>query len=445
MVIKLTKLISICYNNYEKVPQTEKIRNGGMKMEIKRDYYLKELIDRIDNQLIKIITGIRRCGKSYLLNVILKNYLKEQGIDEEHIIQLSLDENKNKKYLEPDVLDEYIRSLIKDKNKYYILLDEIQEVKDFESVLIGFMHIDNVEIYVTGSNSKFLSSDIVTEFRGRGDEIRIYPLSFAEFYSVYDGSEEIALSEYYTYGGLPLTVLAKTDNSKINYLKTQKDNVYINDIVDRNKVQNKEELEMLVQIIASDIGCLTNPLKLSNNFKERDKLSTMTDKTIYNYLGYLQDAFMIEKARRFDVRGKRFIETPQKYYFTDMGIRNSFLDFRQSEEISHTMENVIYIELKKRGYNVDVGSVEIREGDAKKQLEIDFVANKGNNKIYIQSALEMKTGEKVRQEQKSLLNVNDFFKKIIIVGDNIKRSRYDNGIILMSIYDFLLDDNSLEY
>ena len=414
-------------------------------MEIKRDYYLKELIDRIDNGLIKIITGIRRCGKSYLLNTIFKNYLIEQGTDEEHIIQLSLDENKNKKYLTPDVLDEYIRSLIKDKNKYYILLDEIQEVKDFESVLIGFMHINNVEIYVTGSNSKFLSSDIVTEFRGRGDEVRVYPLSFAEFFSAYDGSEERALSEYYTFGGLPLTILAKSDNSKINYLRTQKDNVYINDIVDRNKIQNKEELEMLVQIIASDIGCLTNPLKLSNNFRERDKLSTMTDKTIYNYLGYLQDAFMIEKARRFDVRGKRFIDTPQKYYFTDMGIRNSFLEFRQSEEISHTMENVIYIELRKRGYNVDVGSVEIREGDAKKQLEIDFVANKGNNKIYIQSALEMKTAEKVQQEQKSLLNVNDFFKKIIIVGDNIKRSRFDNGIILMSIYDFLLDANSLEY
>ena len=414
-------------------------------MEIKRDYYLKELIDRIDNGLIKIITGIRRCGKSYLLNTIFKNYLVKQGTDEEHIIQLSLDENKNKKYLTPDVLDEYIRSLIKDKDKYYILLDEIQEVKDFESVLIGFMHINNVEIYVTGSNSKFLSSDIVTEFRGRGDEVRVYPLSFAEFFSAYDGSEERALSEYYTFGGLPLTILAKSDNSKINYLRTQKDNVYINDIVDRNKIQNKEELEMLVQIIASDIGCLTNPLKLSNNFRERDKLSTMTDKTIYNYLGYLQDAFMIEKARRFDVRGKRFIDTPQKYYFTDMGIRNSFLDFRQSEEISHTMENVIYIELRKRGYNVDVGSVEIREGDAKKQLEIDFVANKGNNKIYIQSALEMKTTEKVQQEQKSLLNVNDFFKKIIIVGDNIKRSRFDNGIILMSIYDFLLDANSLEY
>ena len=414
-------------------------------MEIRRDYYLKELIDRIDNGLIKIITGIRRCGKSYLLNVIFKNYLIEQGIGEDHIIQFSLDENKNKKYLNPDILDEYIRELIKDENKYYILLDEIQEVKEFESVLIGFMHISNLEIYVTGSNSKFLSSDIVTEFRGRGDEIRVYPLSFSEFYSVYNGSEEKALNEYYTFGGLPLTVLSKTDNTKINYLRTQKDNVYINDIVDRNKIQNKEELEMLVQIIASDIGCLTNPLKLSNNFKERDKLSTMTDKTIYNYLGYLQDAFMIEKARRFDVRGKRFIETPQKYYFTDMGIRNSFIDFRQSEEISHIMENVIYIELKKRGYNVDVGSVEIREGDKKKQLEIDFVANKGNNKIYVQSALEMKTADKVRQEQKSLLNVNDFFKKIIIVGDNVKRSRYDNGIILMGIYDFLLDENSLDY
>ena len=414
-------------------------------MEIKRDYYLKELIDRLDNGLIKIITGIRRCGKSYLLNTIFKNYLLEQGTDKEHIIQLSLDERTNFKYLDPDELDEYIRSLIMDEKKYYILLDEIQEVKEFESVLIGFMHINNVEIYVTGSNSKFLSSDIVTEFRGRGDEIRVYPLSFAEFYSVYEGSEEKALSEYYTYGGLPLAIMAKTDNAKINYLKTQKDNVYINDIVDRNNVQNQEELEMLVQIVASDIGSLTNPLKLSKTFKKRDRMSTMTDKTIYNYLGYLQDAFIIEKARRFDVRGKRFIETPQKYYFTDMGIRNSFLDFRQSEEISHLMENVIYIELKKRGYNVDVGSVEIREGNTKKQLEIDFVANKGNNKIYIQSALEMKTREKVEQEQKSLVNVNDFFKKIIIVGDNIKRSRYENGIIIMSIYDFLLDPESLSY
>ena len=414
-------------------------------MEIKRDFYLNELIDRMDNGLIKIVTGIRRCGKSYLLDPIFKNYLLEQGIEANHIIKLSLDERANSKYLNPDELDQYVRSLIVDDKKYYLLLDEIQEVKEFESVLIGFMHITNVEIYVTGSNSKFLSSDIVTEFRGRGDEIRVYPLSFDEFFSVFDGSEEKALNEYYTYGGLPLTLLAKTDNAKINYLKTQKENVYINDIIERNNVQNKEEFEMLVQIIASDIGCLTNPLKLSNVFKERDTSSSMTDKTIYNYLGYLQDAFMIEKPRRFDVRGKKFIETPQKYYFTDMGIRNSFLDFRQSEEISHTMENVIYLELRKRGYNVDVGSVEIREGDSKKQLEIDFVANKGNNKIYIQSALEMKTAEKVEQEQKSLLNVNDFFKKIIIVGDNVKKSRYENGIIIMSIYDFLLDKNSLEY
>ncbi len=414
-------------------------------MEIKRDFYLNELIEGVDNGLIKIVTGIRRCGKSYLLDPIFKNYLVEQGVKEDHIIKLDLDERENFVYHNPDELNKYVKDRITDKDKYYVILDEVQNVNEFESVLIGFLHMKNVEVYVTGSNSKFLSSDIITEFRGRGSEIKVYPLSFSEFYSIYEGSEEKALNEYYTYGGLPLAVLAKSDDAKINYLKSQKENVYINDIIERNNIQNKEELEMLVQIISSDIGCLTNPLKLSNCFKERDKASTMTDKTIYNYLGYLQDAFMIEKARRFDVRGKRFIETPQKYYFTDMGIRNSFLDFRQSEEISHTMENVIYLELKKRGYNVDVGSVEVREGDKKKQLEIDFVANKGNNKIYIQSALEMKTKEKVEQEQKSLLNVNDFFKKIIIVGDNITKSRYENGIIIMSIYDFLLDLDSLSY
>lgn len=414
-------------------------------MEIKRDLYLKRLIDGLDNGLVKVVTGIRRCGKSYLLDPIFKNYLLEQGVKDDHIIKLDLDERDNYIYHNPDELNKYVKDKIVDKDKYYVILDEVQKVEDFESVLIGFLHMKNVEVYVTGSNSKFLSSDIITEFRGRGWEIKVYPLSFSEFYSVYNGSEEKALSEYYTYGGLPLTVLAKSDDGKISYLKSQKDNVYIKDIIERNNVQNKEELEMLVQIISSDVGSLTNPLNLSNSFKERDKKSTMTDKTIYNYLGYLQDAFMIEKAKRFDVRGKRFIETPQKYYFTDMGIRNSFLDFRQSEEQSHIMENVIYLELKKRGYNVDVGSVEIREGDRKKQLEIDFVANKGNDKIYIQSALEMKTKEKVEQEQKSLLNVNDFFKKIIIVGENVTKSRYDNGIIIMSIYDFLLDNESLKY
>ena len=414
-------------------------------MEIKREFYLKELIDGLDNGLVKIVTGIRRCGKSYLLDPIFKNYLLEHGVMEDHIIKLDLDERENYIYHNPDELNKYIKNKIIDNDKYYIILDEIQKVEEFESVLIGFLHMNNVEIYVTGSNSKFLSSDIVTEFRGRGSEIKVYPLSFSEFYSDYDGSEEKALNEYYIYGGLPLAVLAKTDNAKASYLDMQKRNVYLNDIVERNKVQNKEELEMLVQIIASDIGSLTNPLKLSNSFKERDRASSMTDKTIYNYLEYLQDAFLIERARRFDVRGRRFIETPQKYYFTDMGIRNSFLDFRQSEEVSHIMENVIYLELRKRGYSVDVGTVEIREGNNKKQLEIDFVANKGNNKIYIQSAYEMKSQEKVVQEQKSLINVNDFFKKIIIVGDNIKRSRYDNGIIIMGIYDFLLDLNSLDY
>ena len=413
-------------------------------MEIKRDYYLNQLIDRIDNGLIKIITGIRRCGKSYLLDPIFKTYLMNQGIDKSHIIKLDLDERENLKYKNPDLLNEYIKSLIVDDKKYYILLDEIQEVEDFESVLIGFMHIKNVDIYVTGSNSKFLSSDIVTEFRGRGDEIKVYPLTFSEFYSVYDGSEERAWNDYYTFGGLPLAVLAKTDNAKMNYLKNQKNNVYMRDIIERNNIQNKEELEMLVQIIASDIGSLTNPLKLSNKFKERDKNSVMTDKTIYNYLGYLEDAFMIEKARRYDVKGKKFIETPQKYYFTDMGIRNSFLDFRQQEE-SHIMENIIYLELKKRGYNVDIGVVEIRDGNAHRQLEIDFIANQGNNKIYIQSALEIRTAEKKDQEEKSLLKVFDFFKKIIIVRDNIKRTRDENGIVTMSIYDFLLDQNSLEY
>ena len=413
-------------------------------MEIKRDYYLKELIDRLDNGLIKIITGIRRCGKSYLLNTIFKNYLLEQGTDKEHIIQLSLDERTNFKYLDPDELDEYIRSLIMDEKKYYILLDEIQEVKEFESVLIEFMHINNVEIYVTGSNSKFLSSDIVTEFRGRGDEIRVYPLSFAEFYSVYEGSEEKALSEYYTYGGLPLTIMAKTDNAKINYLKTQKDNVYINDIVDRNNVQNQEELEMLVQIVASDIGSLTNPLKLSNNFKERDRMSTMTDKTIYNYLGYLQDAFIIEKARRFDVRGKRFIETPQKYYFTDMGIRNSFLDFRQSEEISHSMENVIYNELRMRGYNVDVGVVATTEKNqegkiVRKQLEVDFVCNLGSSRYYIQSAYSLPDETKRTQEIRPFRKIDDSFKKIVITKDFVHPYYDDYGILTVNIYDFLLD------
>lgn len=414
-------------------------------MEIKRDYYLNQLLEARGNGLVKIITGIRRCGKSYLLDPILKNRLLSDGIPNDHIIKLDLDERENRQFLNPDALDRYIRSRIKDSQQYYLLLDEIQEVEDFESVLIGFMHMANVEIYVTGSNSKFLSSDIVTEFRGRGDEIHLYPLCFSEFCSAYQGDKASALAEYYAYGGLPQVVLAPTDDTKMKRLASVRDNIYLNDIVSRNNINNCEKLKILANILASNVGSLTNPLKLSNNFRERNRNSTMSDKTIYNYLEYLRDAFIIERARRYDVRGKRYFDTPQKYYFSDLGIRNAFLDFRQSEELSHEMENAIFLELRRRGYSVDVGSVETREGDAKKQLEIDFVANQGNNRIYIQSALEMKTAEKVQQEQRSLAGTDDFFKKIIIVGNETKRSRYENGIIIMSIYDFLTDPNSLDF
>lgn len=331
---------------------------------------------------------------------------------------------------------------------YYVILDEIQKVDGFVAVLNGFLRIDNMDIYVTGSNSKFLSSDIVTEFRGRGDEIKVYPLSFAEFYSVYEGDISIAWNDYYTYGGLPLILLQKSDEAKMEYLVSQTKNVYLNDVIERNNVQNKEELATLVEMISSSIGSLTNSLKLSNSFRSISNL-VISDKTINTYLSYLEDAFLIEKSNRYDVKGKKYIGTPLKYYFSDIGIRNSLLNFRQQEE-THIMENIIYIELRRRGFNVDVGLVEIRETNdenikVRKQLEIDFIANKGNNKYYIQSALAMLSEEKVIQEQRPLLNVNDYFKKIIIVKDNIKRKRDENGIITMGMWDFLLDINSLEY
>jgi predicted AAA+ superfamily ATPase len=330
---------------------------------------------------------------------------------------------------------------------HYILLDEIQLVDNFVALLNGFLRITNADTYVTGSNSKFLSSDIVTEFRGRGDEIRVYPLSFSEFSSAYNDNTK-AWKDYYTYGGLPLILKQNNDEGKMDYLTTQTNNVYLNDVIERNNVQNKDELSSLVEIISSSIGSLTNPTKLYNTFKSKMN-STITDKTIRNYLDYLEEAFLIEKSNRYDVKGKKYIDTPLKYYFTDVGVRNSLLNFRQQEE-SHIMENIIYIELKRRGFNVDVGVVEVREKNdddstSRKQLEIDFIANKGNNKYYIQSALNIPTKEKVEQEQRSLLNVNDSFKKIIIVKDDIKRKRDDNGIITMGIFDFLLDIDSLDY
>ena len=413
-------------------------------MEIKRDYYLQKLIDRKNNHLIKIITGIRRCGKSYLLNHLFKNYLLDNGVSSNHIIMIALDDDGNSDLLDSKNLRKYIDDKILDDDLYYILLDEIQMVPNFEGLLNGLLRKENLDIYVTGSNSKFLSSDIITEFRGRGDEIRVYPLSFKEFYSSYDGSKEEAWIEYYTYGGLPLIMSYTKEEDKMNYLDIQKDNVYLNDVIERNNIKNKEELEKLIEIISSSIGSLTNPLKLARTFKSYNKNTLLTDKTIYNYLSYFEDAFIIEKTLRYDIKGKKYIDTPYKYYFTDIGIRNAFLNFRQQEE-NHIMENIIYIELKRRGFKVDVGVVEARDKDGRKQYEIDFIANKGNNKFYIQSVLNIDTKEKREQEEKSFMNVNDFFKKIIIVKDNIKRWRDDKGIVIMGITDFLLDEDSLNY
>lgn len=413
-------------------------------MEIKRDYYLNKLISKQNNGLIKIVTGIRRCGKSYLLDPMFKNYLLSNGVKEDHIIKIDLDIRENKKYLDPDVLDSYIKEKLVDNEKYYIILDEVQKIVDFESVLNGFLKIKNVDVYVTGSNSKFLSSDIVTEFRGRGDEIKIYPLSFKEFYSVYDTDKVTAWKDYITYGGLPLVILQKEKQEKINYLNFQTNNVYLNDVIERNNIINDKELYELVQMISSSVGSLTNPTKLYNTFVSKGSGNIITDKTIYSYLGYLEDAFIIQKSLRYDIKGKKYIDTPYKYYFTDLGIRNSILGFRQIEE-NHIMENVIYNELKIRGYNVDVGVVEIREKDDKKKLEIDFIVNKGYDRYYIQSALNMDSDDKKIQELRPLLNVNDFFKKIIVVNSDIPKYKNENGILIIGIYDFLLNKDSLEY
>lgn len=375
----------------------------------------------------------------------------QNGVSEEHIIKVTFDNDNYTELLKEGNLSKYVKEKIVDNSLYYILLDEVQLVEKFEFALNGLNALENVDIYVTGSNSKFLSSDIITEFRGRGEEIRVYPLSFKEFSSAYnkDISIQTIWEDYYTYGGLPLIMSKKNEDSKMDYLTSQTNNIYINDVVERNNIQNRSDLETLIEIISSMIGSLTNPTKLANTFKSLNKDTTITDKTIYNYLHYLEEAFIIEKAKRYDVKGKKYIETPQKYYFTDIGVRNSLINFRQQEE-NHLMENIIYTELRRRGFNVDVGVVETRKNlkDGKKdykQLEIDFIANKGNNKYYIQSALNLDTKEKREQEENSLLNVQDNFRKIIIVKDQIKRWRDDNGIVIMGILDFLLDADSLNY
>lgn len=411
-------------------------------MNINRDYYLNQLIEKQNNGLVKIISGMRRCGKSYLLDPMFKNYLFDNGVGESHIIKLDLDSIENEHLLDAHKLYEFICDKIIDTDKYYILLDEIQKVEGFEALLNGLLK-KNVDIYVTGSNSKFLSKDIITEFRGRGDEIKMFPLSFREFFSIYNGTKEDALNEYLIYGGLPLTVLTKTENNKIKYLERERTRTYLKDVIDRNNIQNIEELDYLVEIISSSVGSLTNPLKLSKSFLNRDFKSTMTDKTIFKYLSYLEDAFLIEKSKRYDIKRKKYIETPYKIYFTDLGIRNSFLNFRQIEE-PHLIENLIYNELKIRGYSVDVGVVEIRDKDNKKQVEIDFVCNLGSKKYYIQSALSVSDDDKKKQELRPLLNVDDFFKKIIITKDGVSSYRNDDGILFLNIYEFLLNENSLE-
>ena len=416
-------------------------------MVISRENYLNALKLRMHNGMIKVVTGIRRSGKSFLIFNIFKKYLTEIGTDEAHIIEIQLDLRQNKKYRDPDVILEYIESLITDNEQYYILLDEVQMLNEFEEVLNSLLHIQNADVYVTGSNSKFLSKDIITEFRGRGDEIHIYPLSFKEFMSVYDKDMYQGWAEYVTYGGLPLTVSMKTEEQKIQYLTTLLDETYIKDIIERHHIEKIQELNDLINVLASTIGALSNPSKIQATFKSVIQ-SNISLNTIRQYIEHLKDAFVISEAVRYDVKGRKYIGTPVKYYFEDVGLRNARLGFRQVEE-THLMENIIYNELKIRGYSVDIGVVQkrVRAKDGtfpNKQLEIDFVANKGSKRYYIQSAFSLPDAEKLKQEKASLNSVTDSFKKIIIVKDVIKARCDEDGITIMSIYDFLLKDNSLE-
>lgn len=426
---------------------------------IKRDLYLNQLINRKENGLIKIVTGIRRCGKSYLLFKIFYNHLLECGVKEENIITLALDDDLNREYRNPDKLSDFLHSKITNKTEmFYILLDEVQfaisekELKDKEPIRIygilnGLLRLDNVDIYVTGSNSKFLSSDIMTEFRGRGDEVRVFPLSFAEFYSSNLWADKYeAWNEYSTYGGLPMLLTKKTDSEKITYLKDLLTKTYIQDVVERNNLKGDVVIDTLVDILASSIGSLTNPTKLANTFASNNIKTT--DKTLSTYIDYLIDAFMINKAQRYDIKGKKYINSPFKFYFTDIGIRNCRLNYRQQEQ-SHIMENIIYNELLIRGYNIDVGIIEhmIRNKNGKQQLiqlEVDFICNKGNNRYYIQSAFSIPDEAKMIQETSSLDKINDSFKKIIVTQDLGKPWRNKKGYLIINILDFLLNPNSLD-
>jgi predicted AAA+ superfamily ATPase len=416
-------------------------------MEIRRDIYLNKLISKKHNGLIKVVTGMRRCGKSYLLFNLFKAYLVNEGVNENHIIEIAFDSFENRKYRDPEVLFPYLMEKIADNEMYYVLLDEVQMLDDFESVLNSLGRKKNVDVYVTGSNAKFLSKDIITEFRGRGDEVHMYPLTYSEFMSVYDGDKQEGWRDYVLFGGIPLVLGFETADQKSDFLKSLFEETYISDITGRNNIRNKAELEELLNILSSAIGSLTNPSKLSATFKSV-KNKTISKDTIIKYIDYLKDSFLIDSAIRYDIKGKKYINTPSKYYFTDLGLRNARLNFRQVEE-THAMENIIFNELKVRGYNVDVGVVVMNEVDKsgkkiRKQLEVDFVCNKGSKRFYIQSAYALPDKEKMEQEQRSLVNTGDGFKKIIITKDAVAPLYNDEGILVMSVYDFLLNPDSME-
>ena len=413
---------------------------------IKRDLYLNRLIERRENGLIKVVTGIRRCGKSYLLFKLYYQYLLDSGIEASRIIRIPLDDEEYEELRESRRLSAYIKKCVTDEGTWFIFLDEVQMCKGFESVLNGLNRRDNLDIYVTGSNSKFLSTDVLTEFRGRGDEVRVYPLSFSEYVTAHPGDKQDAWMDYFNYGGLPLILSRKTDELKSRYLIDLCKELYLKDIEERHKLRGDNVMDTLVSILASAVGSLTNPTKLANTFKSNG--IHVSDKTIGVYIGYLLDAFFINKAERYDIKGKKYIASPFKYYFTDIGLRNARLNFRQQEE-NHIMENIIYNELLVRGLNVDVGVVERSERDEngktiRKKLEVDFVCNRGNQRYYIQSAFAIPDNDKMQQEQKSLVHIGDSFKKIIVVKDRIKLWRNEEGIVIMGIMDFLLNPNSLE-
>ena len=417
-------------------------------MKIERPIYMQQLIDSKDNGLIKIVTGLRRVGKSYLLKTLFKEYLLGEGIRKDHLLIIDLEDRRNKAFRSPDYLLDWVDAQMKDEDQYYIIIDEVQRVDEFVDMLGTLVGKENADVYVTGSNSHFLSSDIATEFRGRGDEIHVWPLTFKEFMTAYEGDIVDGWQEYYTYGGLPKILSIKGDDKKATYLRNLYRTVYLSDIYERHDIENKAEFEELVRILASSIGSPVNPTNLANTFKSVKRLNNITDKTIETYIGYLTDAFLIEKSERYDIKGKKYIGTTPKYYFKDLGLRNAILSFRQTEE-NHLMENVIYNEMRYRGFLVDVGNVIIRVKNEKGEwqrvtLEVDFVCNLGSRRYYLQSAYRLPDEEKQKQEKRSLEQIKDSFKKIVIVGERMKLRRDDHGIVLMGVCEFLSDQQLLD-